>query len=81
MHVVRHKNKKVKGVYLPFYEVVDKNGKKKDIRAGSKNIKEQADAEAFFQDAMVDDDDDLDAVIVFSEPGESGYGDWSRFIF
>ena len=68
MHVVRHKNKKVKGVYLPFYEVVDKNGKKKDIRAGSKNIKEQADAEAFFQDAMVDDDD-LDAVIVF-EPGE-----------
>ena len=69
MQVVRQKDKKVKGVYLPFYEVVDKNGKKKDIRAGSKNIKEQADAEAFFQDAMVDDDDDLDAVIVF-EPGE-----------
>jgi len=68
--ITRRKEKKVKGVMKLFYEIVNKDGKKKDILALSPNIKEQADAHSFFEDILREDDDnDLDHRIVF-RPGE-----------
>lgn len=63
--VIGQTDKKVKGEYLPHYHVKNAAGKKKWIRAGSKNIKEQADAESFFDDAMRSDEE-LDKVVVFN---------------
>ena len=66
--IVRKMDKKVKGKYVPHYLVRNASGKQKWIRAVSKNVKEQEDADSFFEDAMRSDDE-LDEVLVFV-PGQ-----------
>ena len=47
-HIVREKELTVKKKKKVYYEVVDRHGKKKDIVAGSKNIKYQEEASNYF---------------------------------
>jgi len=51
-----------------YYEVVDSNGRKKDIMASSPNIKEQEDAVSFFEDSL-QGEGSLEERIIF-KPGD-----------